>query len=864
MKKGIISVIKKTAKAVMALGAGGILLLSSACSKSDTAADNRTPTYNIGGVITKSDGGAAAGAAVKLLDAATGNDLGQTTVDAAGTYVFAGIPAGAYQIVVTLEGYETATVGGVNVSGDVSGKDVVLQKITAPVYAVSGVITKSGGGAAVGASVKLLNAADNTLAGQSTTADAAGAYTLAAVPAGEYKMVITLDGYEAIVNNVTVGNDNLSNQNFALQTVTVNGNAVRIVYSGNTATVENLPSDGSITSSVSGADVTVATSSGEFTEFVVSGSTSGGSLKIQNNVTAPNRIRITLNSAAIVSAGKLPPVQITKNEGVTVVELKGVNTLSDHSSNEENAALISKSGSLEFEGYGKLNISGVAKHAVASSKKTVTVLGGDIAVSSAASDGFHAEAGFVQSGGSLNISALGDAIDAGSGTAVISGGNIDITSSADDTKGIKADDNLTVSGGAINIKVSGKQSKGISSKQNIAIISGNITIETSGATVPEPSGSGYDPSYCTAIKADGRITVGGGTITVRSLRSADGGKGLSADGDIVVTGGNINVATAGDGAVYINENGATDSYTSACIKSDANITLTGGVITCASSGSGGKCIVADGTMTIGAAGADDNDLVITAGTTGAKFFVSGSTGGGRPGGEDNTDYANPKVIKSEGNLTVNSGILRLTGATDGGEGLESKATLTVNGGYMEINTFDDCLNAESHIRINGGTIYARATGNDAIDSNGDIAIAGGMLVVQGSEDGVDSDNTAIQISGGTVISVSGQTMSRFAGTQKYISVSAAANSGIGVKTGNDWVLLYQVPAAASGGGQGSPGGQGGNRGTLTVVISLPQFVGGASGTLYTGGSISGGNTTAFGYNTGGTYVGGTGKAFTVN
>jgi hypothetical protein len=818
------------------------------------------PAYNIGGVVTKSDGGAAFGAAIKLQDAATGNNLGQTTVDATGAYVFAGIPAGVYQIVITLEGYETATIGGVNVSGDVSGKDVVLQKITAPVYTVSGVITKSDGGAAAGATVKLLKSADNTLVSQAVTADAAGAYTLAEIPSGEYTMVITLDGYEAGVTNVTVGNDHLTGQDFTLQTVTINENAVRIVYSGNTATVENLPSDGSITASTSGADVTIATSSTEFVEFAVSGATSGGSLKIQNNVTAANLIRITLNNAAIASASKLPPVQITKNEGITVIELKGVNTLSDHSTNEENATLISKSGSLEFEGYGKLNISGAAKHAVASSKKSITVLGGDITVTSAASDGLHAEAGFVQSGGSLNIAASGDAIDAGSGTAVINGGNINITSSADDTKGIKSDDNLTINGGVINMTVSGKQSKGISSKKDIAIVGGNITIETSGATVLEPLGSGYDPSYCTAIKADGRITVGGGTVTVKSLKAADGGKGLSADGDIVITGGRINVTTAGDGAVYTNENGATDSYTSACIKSDANITLTGGVITCASTGSGGKCIVADETMTVGAAGADDNDLVITAGTTGAKFFVSGSTGGGRPGGEDNTDYANPKVIKSEGNLTVNSGTLRLTGATDGGEGLESKATLTINGGYMEISTYDDCLNAESHIRINGGTIYARATGNDAIDSNGDIAITGGMLIVQGSEDGVDSDNTAIQISGGTVISVSGQTMSRFAGTQKYISVSAAASSGIGVKMGNEWALLYQVPTAASS-GQGGPGG---NRGTLTVVISLPQFVSGASGTLYTGGNISGGNTTAFGYNTGGTYSGGTSKAFTVN
>jgi hypothetical protein len=89
-----------------------------------------------------------------------------------------------------------------------------------------------------------------------------------------------------------------------------------------------------------------------------------------------------------VSASKLPPIQITKNEGVTIVELKGSSILSDNSSNEENATLISKSGSLEFEGYGKLIISGAAKHTIASSKQSITVRGGDITVTAAASDGF--------------------------------------------------------------------------------------------------------------------------------------------------------------------------------------------------------------------------------------------------------------------------------------------------------------------------------------------------------------------------------------------------------------------------------------------------------------------------------------------
>jgi hypothetical protein len=836
-----------------------LFIMSAACHK-DSEVEYVALTYSIGGTVTKSDGGAAAGATVQLQNATTGSNFGQTAVDATGTYLFAGVQAGKYQIIIMLDGYETATSNIEISSASIDGKGLVLQKIVSPTYSVGGAVTKSDGGAAAGATVRIFKAAGNTLSGQPATTNSEGAYTIASIPSGEYKIVATLDGYEAaILEGITVGNADVSGKDIVLQRQSANPNAVSIVFSDNDATI-NYPDDGSITVVKSGAHVTISTSSTETVAYAVSGFTSNGSLKIQNNATVSNTLRLMLNNATIASSSKLPPIQITKNEGTVVVELKGANALSDHSSNEENATLINKSGALEFEGYGSLHISGAAKHAIASSKKSITVRSGDITVTSAASDGFHAEAGFDMSGGSLNITASGDAIDAGSGTAAINGGNIHIVSAVDDTKGIKSDDNLTVHAGEISLTVSGKASKGLSSKKDIAINGGNIAVETSGATVLEASGSGYDPSYCTAVKADGNISVSGGTITITSLKTANGGKGLSADGDITVTGGNINVTTAGDGATYTSETGAKDSYSSACIKSDKNISLLGGKITCSSSGSGGKGISADGTLTVGVVGAGNEALVITASTTGQKFLVSGSTGGnGGPGGMNNADYANPKIIKSEGNLTVNSGTLRLTGTTDGGEGLESKATLTVNGGYMEIFTYDDCLNAATHIQINGGTIYARASGNDAIDSNGDIAITGGMLIVQGAEDGIDSDNIAIQITGGTVIGVSGQSMgSRFAGTQKYLSVSATAGSGIGVKIGDEWALLFVVPAGSTSGG-----GMGGNRG-LTVIVSLPQFVSGATCTLYTGGSISGGTTTAFGYNIGGTYSGGSSKSYTIN
>ncbi|MDR2026772.1 MAG: carbohydrate-binding domain-containing protein [Prevotellaceae bacterium] len=843
---------------------GVYFLAFSACKSDSPDSKEETPrVYNVSGTVTKSDGDAASGASVMLVNASGNGSAGQSPANAAGEYIITGVAAGSYRITAALNGYETGSIDAVNiVDSDVTGKDIVLQKITVPTYTVGGTVNKPDGSAAAGASVQVRKAGDNTVVGQAVTTGASGVYSIGDIPAGVYIIVITLDGYETgALADVTVSSSSLTGLDLVLQVITIDENAVSIIYSGNDATVENLPSDGSVTVTKSGADLTVASSSSETVEFYVSGATSGGSLKIQNNASVPNTLRLTLNSAVIASASKLPPVQITKNEGVTVIELKGTSILSDNSSNEENATLISKSGSLEFEGYGKLAISGAAKHAVASSKKSITVRGGDITVTSAASDGFHAETGFVQSGGSLNITASGDGIDAGSGTAEITGGNIRIVSSTDDTKGIKADAGITVSSGVIVMDISGAQSKGISSKAGIAISGGDISVVTSGATVLEEVGSGFDPSYCTAIKSDADITVTGGTVRIESLATSDGGKGISADGDIQILGGTLNISVAGDGKSYTAETGTPDSYTAACIKSDQNITLSGGNITCSSSGAGGKCINAGGMITVGKQNADNADLVLTAGTSGERFYVSGNSSGGRPGGfgDNGTDYANPKAVKCEGNMTVNSGtvFINCTQKTEGGEGLESKSLLTVNGGNIDIRTYDDCINAGTGIVINGGNIFCAASGQDAIDSNGALTVNGGLTIangIRGDGEAFDSERN-FQVNGGIVVGTHGgnMAMSNPAGQQRSVRIQAAAGSAICIKNAaGDILLLFNIPVIA-----GATAGS-----AVTVTFSDPRLVSG-SYSLLSGGNISGG-TTVNGYNTGGTYSGGTSKTFTVN
>ena len=845
-----------------------IFLLTPSCSSGELS-EEAPIVFSISGTVTKSDGGAASGASVMVVNISDGSDAGQSSTNAAGEFIITGLSAGNYKITVTFNGYETGSVAEVKITNaEVIVSAVVLQKITVPTYSISGTVSKPNGSVATGASAQLRKASDNTNVGQAATTDASGAYSISDIPAGAYNIIFYLEGYETgILTDITVSNANISGKDFSLKTTTVNEGAISIVYSEADATISNLPSDESITVTKSGADITLASSSNGLVEFHVSGSTSNGSLKIQNNATVPNTIRLTLESAVITSASKLPPIQITKNEGITIVELKGSSLLSDNALNEENATLINKSGSLEFEGFGKLIINGAAKHAIGSSKKSIAVRGGEITVTSAASDGFHAEAGFVQSGGTLDITASGDGIDAGTGTAEISGGNILIASSTDDVKGIKGDAGVTISGGIIAMKVSGAKSKGISSKADIAISGGDISMVTSGITVLEPLNSGFDPSYCTAIKSDANISISGGTIRLESLNTADGGKGISADGDILINGGTLDISTAGDGKVFTNETGTTDSYTAACIKSDKNISLLGGNITCISSGTGGKCINVDGTLIIGNKGANNANLTLSATTSGERFYVTGSSGGGgvRPGGgmggggfgDNGADYANPKAIKSLGDMTINSGIIYVncTQKTEGGEGLESKGTLTINGGNIEIRSYDDCINAATEIIINGGNTFCAASGQDAIDSNGPLTINGGFTIangVRGDGEAFDAERN-FRVNGGIIVGThGGNSMTTPSGTQRSVRIQATAGSAIGVKSSSgETLLLFNIPLIA-----------GATTGTsVTITFSDPRLVSGTY-TLMSGGSISGG-TTVNGYNTGGTYSGGLTKNFTL-
>lgn len=419
---------------------------------------------------------------------------------------------------------------------------------------------------------------------------------------------------------------------------------------------------------------------------------------------------------------------------------------------------------------------------------------------------------FSQSG-TLEIRGKNKHALASDGYITISDADINIKEAAGD--GINTNDEVTLNSGTLTIRSVGDGIQSDSKEYPVSILGGDISITTTGE-----KGHG--------IKAAHNINITtGGTITMTLY--GDAAKGLKPAGDLNVYNGDININTAGNSIFETDEQ---DTSSAAAIKVDGNMLVENGTLTLLSTGSGGKGINVDGTLTI-------NDGIITVTTTGDQYVYNSSY-----------DTAS-KAIKSDGNLTVNGGTITIRTSKTEAEGLESKSTLTIKGGEIDIEAYDDCINASTHIQIDGGYIYCKSTVNDAIDSNGTLSITGGTIVVAGAsapEGGIDCDQSRFAITGGTIVGIGGATSTPTASASSQRSVIFySSTSGIEViriesSEGADEILTLKLPKTYSQ--------------NLTMLFSSAALAANTAYTIYTGGSISGG-TSFHGLYTGATYSGGT-------
>ena len=335
------------------------------------------------------------------------------------------------------------------------------------------------------------------------------------------------------------------------------------------------------------------------------------------------------------------------------------------------------------------------------------------------------------------------------------GGTSDVSEdngTAYNAAGIKADGNLTIGGGTITIANNGAMSKSIKSKATVTVNGGNITLKPSGAMQVINS----DASYSSGVKTVDFIQ-NDGQLTITATGSA--ARGISAT-NITTNGGTLNITNSGAG-----QTGTNDSYTAKGLKADTKIALNAGTITINMSGTGGKGIKSSGTYTQGLS--DGTGPTLTVNTTGSSLGGSSSGGGGfpGPGGMGGNSGSSAKAIKVQGSVVIYGGETVVSTKTDGAEGLESKTSIDIKGGKHYLACYDDCINSSGAIYFNGGVTVCYSNGNDAVDSNygrsGAITIGNGAVfayTTKGSpEEGLDCDNNSyIQITGtGIAISAGG-------------------------------------------------------------------------------------------------------------
>jgi len=117
-----------------------------------------------------------------------------------------------------------------------------------------------------------------------------------------------------------------------------------------------------------------------------------------------------------------------------------------------------------------------------------------------------------------------------------------------------------------------------------------------------------------------------------------------------------------------------------------------------------------------------------------------------------------KGLKISGTFTMSGGSLNVTTTTPGAEGLEAKEGVTISGGQIHIEAYDDGISTSGPILVDGGDTYVKSLHNDGIDTNygkgGYTQHAGKVEVATLAgppEEGLDTDWTPIVHDGGELI-----------------------------------------------------------------------------------------------------------------
>lgn len=326
---------------------------------------------------------------------------------------------------------------------------------------------------------------------------------------------------------------------------------------GSTVTITNPLSAAGVTITESGGDV-VITSTVKAVEYILSGTTTSGSVKIY----ADNKFKLTLNGVSIVNNdGPAINIQSSKRAFVVLAD-NTTNSLTDAASytavgGEDMKAAFFSEGQLVFSGSGALTIKGNYKHAIASDDY-VRIRSGNITVSGAVKDGIHTNDAFIADGGNIAITAASDGIDCEEGHVIINAGVFTLNTVDDGIAASYEDTDtsitpyVTINGGTITVRSSAGE--GIESKSVLTINAGNISTVTAddglnaGTAIYINGGYVYSRSTGNdAMDSNGIFTITGGTVIAIGSGSPEAGIDCDAR-TLKITGGlvvGIGGATSG-------------------------------------------------------------------------------------------------------------------------------------------------------------------------------------------------------------------------------------------------------------------------------------------------------------------------------
>lgn len=418
---------------------------------------------------------------------------------------------------------------------------------------------------------------------------------------------------------------------------------------------------------IDGTDISI-TAAGT---YVFSGDCDNGSITVKKGVTGVtivlNGLTLTNDDSAAITLNKTAEASLIAAAGTT-------NTVADtEGSSDENAAVKVKSGAaLAIGGTGTLTVDGNAKNGIkGAADAVITVAEGKLNID-AVNDGLSCDDELNITGGTLSITAGGDAVKASPdtgenpdttslGNVTISGGTLTLNAAAD---GIQADGDLTISGGTFHVKTNG----------------GHTTTLTD------------DSASCKGFKAGKTLTVTGGTLTVDSADDA-----LHANTDVTISGGTLTLATGDDGVhadndLVIGTKGASSTSTPRINITASYEGLEGTTVTVYS-----------------------GDIDVTASDDGVNAANSTL-------GERSDKYA---INIAGGDLYIDAG----------SDGLDSNNDINITGGKVEVYGADAMMDAaidyDGTFTLSGGTLFGAGmepgAGTQAYIAVGETSPSGGGM-----------------------------------------------------------------------------------------------------------------------------------------